>query len=129
MGHVEQLLFEQLTSQLNFLLLAQRQMILVAAFAVAIATFGHNIKASKIFRKIYISYLVLVLLAYAIAIGIKSSLDFNGYIAEILSNKSSLHDDELKMINRSKTWVYFSYFLIAIVSSFVLIIFKMRNLL
>ena len=129
MGHVEQLLFEQLTSQLNFLLLAQRQMILVGAFAVAIATFGHNIKASKIFRKIYISYLVLVLLAYAIAIGIKSSLDFNGYIAEILSNKSSLHDDELKMINRSKTWVYFSYFLIAIVSSFVLIIFKMRNLL
>ena len=129
MVHVEQLLFEQLSSQLNFLLLAQRQMILVGAFAVAIATFGHNIKTSKIFRKVYITFLVLVLLAYSIAIGIKSALDFNGYIAEILDNKSSLHEDEIKMVNRSKTWVYFSYFLIAIVVSLNFIIFKMRSLL
>ncbi len=128
MVHEEQLLFEQLSSQLNFLLLAQRQMILVGAFAVAIATFGHNIKTSKIFRKVYITYLVLVLLAYSIAIGIKSALDFNGYIAEIL-DKSSLHEDEIKMVNRSKTWVYFSYFLIAIVVSLNFIIFKMRSLL
>ena len=77
MTHTVQPLFDQLTSQLNFLLLAQRQMILLGAFSVAIATFGHNIKTSKIFRKIYISYLVLVLLAYSIAIGVKSSLDFN----------------------------------------------------
>lgn len=129
MVHAEQLLFEQLSEQLNFLLLAQRQMILVGAFAVAIATFGHNIKTSKLFRKIYLIYLVIVLLAYAIAIGVKSALDFNGYIGEILDDEHPLEPDEIKMVNRSKTWVYFSYFLIAIVVSLIFIVFKMRTLL
>ena len=119
-------LFEQLSTQLNFLLLSQRQMILIGAFSMAIATFTTNVK-SKNSKRIYLMYLVLFLLIYGIAMGLKAALDFNDYIEDVKKD-SPLDEDEKKMVKRSKTWVYYSYLLIAVITSLIFIIFKMRNL-
>ena len=116
-------LFEQLTPQLNFLLLSQRQMILVAAFAVAIATFAKNIK------QVYIAYISLILLSYSLAVGIKAAVDFNAYIEDVLNDDPELEKDEKSLVNRSKTWVYFSYAQIGIVSLLMIIFIRVRKLL
>ena len=115
-------LFEQLSTQLNFLLLSQRQMILVAAFAVAISTYAKNIK------KYYISYVSLMLLVYSLAVGITAAVDFNEYINDIKEDSPPLEADELRMVNRSKKWIYFSYVQIFIIIILVLVFIKIRNL-
>ena len=103
-------LFDQATSQLNFLLLSQRNMILVSAFAVALAQF------KKTFQYPFMKYLVIILFAYSIAIGAKSIDDFNVYIKETLEETTPVLDDnEKKLLNRYKEWVYFSYTLIGII--------------
>jgi len=116
-----QALFEQLSTQLNFLLLSQRQMILVAAFSVAIATFATNIK------KMYVSYLSLLLLMYSLAVGITAAVDFNNYVNDVKNDTPKLEDDELRMLNRSKKWVYFSYIQVAIIVILSYVFIKFRS--
>ena len=101
-------LFNQFTSQLNFLLLAQRNIVLVSAFALALAQF------KKSFDYPFINYLVLFLFSYAIAVGFKSVLDFNAYVNDTLE-ESSLYEIERSLVHRNNDWVYFTYALIAVV--------------
>ena len=120
-------LFEQLSTQLNFLLLSQRQMILLSAFGVALSTFSNNITSKSSIKKIYLTYLSIVLFAYAIAVGIKAAVDFNDYITDVRGDTPALDNDEKKVVDRSKSWVYFSYILIAIVASVMFMFFKLRS--
>ena len=114
-------LFEQLSTQLNFLLLSQRQMILVAAFSVAIATFASNIK------KMYVSYISLMLLAYSLAVGITAAVDFNNYIEDVRKDSPPLQEDELRLLNRSKKWVYFTYIQVVIITVLIITFIKFRT--
>lgn len=125
---MSQPLFEQLSTQLNFLLLSQRQMILTSAFAVGILTFTNNIRKSFGFKKIYLTYLSLSLFMYGIASGIKAVLDFEDYIGEV-KEEQNISKNELSMIKRGNSWRYFSYTLIGILLLVVVMIVKMRNLL
>ena len=121
-------LFDQLSTQLNFLLLSQRQMILTSAFGVALLTFANNIRKSFGFKKIYITYLSLLLFFYAIMVGFKAVFDFEDYIGEVKEEKN-ISNNELSMIKRSNSWRYYSYTLIAIILLVLIMIIRMRNLL
>jgi hypothetical protein len=101
-------LFDQATAQLNFLLLSQRNMILVSAFGLALAQFKKKLEYP------FLKYLVISLFIYAIAVGSKSIQDFNYYIKDT-RDTGSLHDKEVGLLNRYETWVYFSYTLIGII--------------
>ena len=116
-------LFEQLSTQLNFLLLSQRQMILVAAFSVAIATFATNIK------KLDVAFISIMLLIYSLAVGITAAVDFNNYIEDVKNDTTNgpLEEDELRLVNRSKKWVYFTYAQIAIITILAYFFVKFRN--
>ena len=105
-----QALFEQLSTQLNFLLLSQRNMIIVSAFSVALATFAHNTK------KLEFRWLAMLLFVYSIAVGITAAVDFNNYINDTKNDNVVLEEDEIKMINRSQKWIYFTYAQVAIIS-------------
>ena len=102
-------LFEQASGQLNFLLLAQRNMILISAFSLALATFKGN------FNYPLMRYFVIVLFAYAIAVGVKSIDDFNAYIKDTRNDTPALDDNEKNLLNRYEDWVIFSYILIGII--------------
>ena len=102
-------LFEQASGQLNSLLLAQRNMILISAFSLALATFKGN------FNYPLMKYFVIVLFAYAIAVGAKSIVDFNAYIKDAREDEPALAENELNLLNRYEEWVYFTYTLIAII--------------
>lgn len=116
-------LFEQLSTQLNFLLLSQRQMILVAAFSVAIATFSKNIK------KMHVSYISLMLLGYSLAVGITAAVDFDSYIQDVKNDEPPLQDDELRLLNRSKKWIYFTYIQVVIIVILMAVFIKFRSFL
>lgn len=105
-----QALFEQLSTQLNFLLLSQRNMIIVSAFSVALATFAHNTKNANF------KWLSLMLFVYSLAVGITAAVDFNNYITDTKNDNVVLEDDEMRMINRSQKWIYFTYAQVAIIS-------------
>lgn len=107
-------LFEQSSGQLNFLLLCQRNMILISAFSLALATFKTD------YRYPYAKYLVVVLFSYAIAVGVKSSLDYNVYINDAKNDSPALSEDELNLLDRYEEWVYFTYVLIAIIAIILL---------
>ena len=100
-------LIDQATSQLNFLLLSQRNMILISAFALALATFKNNVGQK------YIEYLVIILFSYAIAVGSKSIEDFNAYITD--AKQDGADPKELDLLDRWEKWVYFSYTLLGII--------------
>jgi len=102
-------LFDQASGQLNFLLLAQRNMILISAFSLALATFKTN------FNYPLMKYFVIILFAYAIAVGAKSIDDFNAYIKDAKIDEPALAANEINLLNRYEDWVYFSYTLIAII--------------
>ena len=102
-------LFDQASGQLNFLLLAQRNMLLISAFSLALATFKTN------FNYPLMKYFVIVLFAYAIAVGVKSIDDFNAYIKDAKIDDPALAPNEINLLNRYEDWVYFSYTLIAII--------------
>lgn len=103
-------LFEQASSQLNFLLLSQRNMLLVSAFSLALATFKTS------FDYPLMKFLVVILFAYAIAIGAKSIEDFNAYIKDTRNETSpSLDDKEKGLLDRYEQWVYFTYTLLGII--------------
>tara|TARA_Y100000310_G_C20424681_1_gene688450 strand:+ start:300 stop:668 length:369 start_codon:yes stop_codon:yes gene_type:complete len=118
-----QALFEQLSTQLNFLLLSQRQMILIAAFSIAIAAFATNIK------KLHIAFISITLLVYSLAVGITAAVDFNNYIEDVKNDTTPtpLEPDELRLINRSKKWVYFTYAQVVIISILTWFFIKFRN--
>jgi hypothetical protein len=122
-----QALFEQLSTQLNFLLLSQRQMILIAAFSVAIATFASNIK------KLDVAFISIMLLVYSLAVGITAAVDFNDYIEDVKNDTTNgpngLEPDELRLVNRSKKWIYFTYAQIVIISILAFFFVKFRNFL
>jgi len=107
-------LFDQLSTQLNFLLLSQRQMIITSALGLAILNFSTSLTGTLKLKKIYLTYLSLTLLLYSIAVGVKAAMDFADFIKNVKS-ESTLNSAETNFANRSKTWIYYSYFLIAII--------------
>ena len=115
-------LFEQLSTQLNFLLLAQRQMILVSAFAVSLIIFWSKEKGAPLM------FLSFLLFGYAVAVGIKSSLEFSEFIKDV-RNDVPLQDDEKRLVDSASTWAYFSYVLIGIIFVAIISFFRLRNLL
>lgn len=109
MAAVNQELFSQASTQVNLLLLSQRNMVLVSAFAITIQTFSTNFKYN------YIKYLSILLFIFAIASGSKSVEDFNTYIEDTL-NSGQLDINEKPLIERWAKWSDYSYFMLAIVS-------------
>ena len=107
-------LFEQLSTQQNFLLLSQRQMILVSAFGVALLTYRNNLPSKKYPRNVLFGYISFVLFVYAIAIGVKAAVDFYRY-AEDTKNELVGKEDELHLLKRAEEWIYFSYILILLI--------------
>ena len=109
-------LYGQASSQVNMLLLSQRNMVLVSVFAITITTFA------KQFKYNYIKYLSILLFIFAIASGAKSADDFNAYIEDVKAdnidpvNPLNLDDRDLDLIERWRKWVYYSYFLLAIIA-------------
>ena len=114
----DSVIFEQLSTQLNFLLLSQRQMILISAFSVALMTFSDSMKQRDA-KGAYFIYLAVVLLVYAIAVGSKASSDFNSYISDL---DAITDPDELDMISRASSWVYFSYALLGVLATVLLLV-------
>jgi len=112
-----QALFEQLSTQLNFLLLSQRQMILIAAFSVAIETFATNIKKSQI------TFISITLLVYSLAVGITAAVDFNKYIEDVKIDTTGgqIEQDEINL------WVYFTYTQVVIITILTFFFVKFRN--
>lgn len=106
-------LFSQASQQLNFLLVAQRSMVIITAFSIALTTFYGNNNEKYYMLK----YIIPLLLLYAAAIGIKSTIDFNKYMKDV--ENDTLQDDDKKLLDTWKTWEYFNYpliFLIIIIS-------------
>ena len=107
-------LFNQASSQLNFLLLSQRTVILISAFNIAFASFAST-------KEYYLSkFLVLILFIYSIAYGIVAAMDFNNYIKETEEDIRCGTIDagkqrELDLLKNFKKWSYFSYALVGIV--------------
>lgn len=106
---VGQELFTQASTQVNLLLLSQRNMVLVSAFAITLVSFAPNFKYN------YVKYLAILLFIFAIASGSKSVEDFNAYIKDTKTNDSS-DPAELDLLNRWASWSNYSYFMLAIVS-------------
>ena len=113
MATVNQELFAQASSQVNMLLLSQRNIVLVSAFAITLQTFSAN------FKYHYIKYLAFLLFIFAIASGTKSVMDFNKYIEDV-RNSGQTDNNELELINRWAIWSDYSYFMLAIVSFILL---------
>ena len=63
-------LFDQASQQLNLLLVAQRSMIIISAFAIALSTFYSSHKKEYY----YLKYIIPGLLLYSIILGIKSTI-------------------------------------------------------
>ena len=103
---------DQLTDQLNFLLLSQRQIVLLAAFSITMINFR---KTNKIYNSNdrFFIYFAVILFIYAISVGIKSAMDFNDYISDVESENEPLTNK--KMVERAKTWVYFTYALLVMI--------------
>ena len=102
-------LFSQASSQLNLLLIAQRSMIIITAFAIALTTFYASHKKQYYLLK----YIIPLLLIYAGIIGIKSTIDFNKYMKDV-SNDNLCNDDK-NLIDSWKQWEYFNYPLIILI--------------
>ena len=111
-------LFDQASVQLNFLLNAQRQIIIVSAFSVALATFSEN------FNHPLMKYITLLMFTYAIAFGIKAVEDFRSFIEEAKTDEPPIDQNEKDLLNRWEKWIYFTYFLISII--FVLMLLFVR---
>jgi predicted MPP superfamily phosphohydrolase len=106
-------LFSQASTQLNFLLLSQRTMVLISAFTVAFANFTSN--ATYPLSK----YLIIVLFSFSIAYGMVAVSDFNKYISDTkkdyTGSLSPSDQRELDLLNTFEKWTYFSYTLVAII--------------
>ena len=118
-----QVLFQQLSTQLNFLLLSQRQMILICAFAVSLIVFGAKERGFPIML------VSLLLFLYAIAIGIKAALEFREYIkyARRDLDGAVLDEDERRLLNNAESWIIFSYIQIFITVVLIASFVRIRN--
>jgi hypothetical protein len=103
-------LFSQASTQVNMLLLSQRNMVLVSAFAITLQTFSANFKYN------YIKYLAILLFLFAIASGSKSVQDFNKYIEDTKNGTDIADPSERELLDSWSSWSNYSYFLLAIVS-------------
>lgn len=111
-------LFQQASTQLSFLLLAQRNMILVLAFALAFLGFSHTFK-----NRLLIRILVFTLMVFSLAVGIVSSMDYLDYISKAQDELEQRDfEDGLELLENWKRWVNFTYTLLAI-NSLIIIIF------
>jgi len=106
---VGQELFSQASTQVNLLLLSQRNMVLVSAFAITLVSFAPNFKYN------YVKYLAILLFIFGIASGSKSVQDFNAYIKDTLENDSG-DPAEKELLDRWAKWADYSYFMLAIIS-------------
>lgn len=108
-------MFSQGSTQLNFLLLSQRNMILIFAFALTFMVFSNDLK-----HRYMVRFIMVCLLVYSVALGIVSIINYNNYIAktkkELNSEKADgeLIEDELQILKDWGRWIYFSYALLAI---------------
>jgi hypothetical protein len=103
-------LFQQASTQLNFLLLSQRNMILIFAFAITFVAFTHP------FRRRFMVWLIMfLLLGYALAVGIVSSIDYLDYMNKTKTElEERQFDDGLDLLDNWRGWVNFTYALIAL---------------
>lgn len=107
-------LFNQATSQLNFLLLSQRTVVLIVAFNIAFA--GYVSKKDYFLSR----FLIMILFIYSMAYGVVAAIDFNKYIKdtrEDVKNNSTSCDKhkELELLDTFEKWSNFSYALVSIV--------------
>jgi len=103
-------LFQQASTQLNFLLLIQRNMILVFAFAFAFVGFSTAFQ-----RRILVRTIIFFLLIYSLAIGIVSAIDFLSYMKKTKRELEERDfDDGLELLDDWAGWVDFTYALIAL---------------
>lgn len=100
-------LFSQASSQLNFLLLSQRTVILISAFSVAFANFSSD-ETYPLGK-----YLVVSLFIISIAYGIVAAEDFKLYIKD--AKKVTTTEDEKKLLETFEKWIYFSYTLVTVI--------------
>ena len=101
-------LFSQASSQLNFLLLSQRTMVLISAFTIAFAGFS-NRDHYPLGR-----YLVISLFIISIAYGIVAAEDFKKYIKDT-KELTDLKPKEVELLNAFEKWTYFSYIIVSII--------------
>ena len=105
-------LFNQSSSQLNFLLLAQRNMILIFAFSLTFLAFSTNLR-----KRFLIMFIMSCLLIYSLAIGIVSIINYNKYDNKTRSDLGPLTSDneaEIEMMNDWYRWTYFTYVLLGL---------------
>ena len=108
-------MFSQGSTQLNFLLLSQRNMILIFAFALTFMVFANNFK-----HRFMVRFIMFCLLVYSVALGILSIINYNNYIKktkkELDSEKADgeIIEDEIKLLDDWGRWIYFSYALLGI---------------
>ena len=116
-------LFQQASTQLNFLLLSQRNMILVLAFALAFLGFSHTFK-----NRVLIRLLVFTLMIYSLAVGVVSSIDYLDYIKKTEDELEERDfDDGIELLENWKNWVNFTYALLG-VNSLIIIFFMCYEL-
>jgi len=111
-------LFDQASQQLNLLLVAQRSMIIISAFAIALSTFYSTHKKEYY----YLKYIIPGLLLYSIILGIKSTVDFHNYFNDI--EDDTLDNDDKKLVDSWKQWEYFNYPIIILIILISLIFIK-----
>lgn len=108
-------LFQQGSSQLNFLLLSQRNIILIFALSLTFAAFSASFKYRYLIRFIMFTFLV-----YAFAVGIVSVINYNNYMRRTKNELDQREQDDQNVIderdvlNEWSRWVYFSYVLLGI---------------
>lgn len=103
-------LFNQASTQLNFLLLSQRNMILVMAFALAFLGFATNFK-----HRIIIRVLIFSLLVYSFLLGLFSTIDYKDYIGKTREELERQNfDDGEDLLDTWSNWVNFTYALLAL---------------
>ena len=108
-------MFSQASSQLNFLLLAQREMVIIYGFCLTFMVFGSSLK-----HRLMLRVIISCLLVYSVAVGIVSVVIYNKYIEntrkELKTEKADgeVISDELQMLKDWEVWVYFTYALLAI---------------
>jgi len=110
-------LFVQGSTQLNFLLLSQRNMILIFAFSITFLVFSVDFR-----KRLLVRLIMFCLLVYSVALGILSTINYNKYIKKTEKELDSEKNadigedvsDEIELLKDWQKWVYFSYVLLGV---------------
>lgn len=103
-------LFSQASTQLNFLLLTQRNMILVMAFSLTFLGFSTTFRSRIMIRLIIFSFLI-----YSLLLGIISTIDYREYMEKTRDEITRQNfDDGLDLLDNWANWVNFTYALLAL---------------